>query len=153
VQTKEKWGYDWPLFPRCENTFHSGLTTVNGKILDCVNFLSEMDLIDVFTIFGIRTFYKRIGISTFLSPSGLNRGCQIFIGTTHQNVPKDHKIHQRTITCSKCIYNTKRLLNIPNFFISTPFKLYQNCYFWNENKPSGNPGLNNISWLKCFVTL
>jgi hypothetical protein len=30
--------------------------------------------------------------------------------------------------------------NIPTFSIPKPSKIYPNCDFWFENKPSGNPG-------------
>jgi hypothetical protein len=33
--------------------------------------------------------------------------------------------------------------NVPTFSISKPFKVYPNLdYFWFENKPSGNPGVD-----------
>jgi hypothetical protein len=32
--------------------------------------------------------------------------------------------------------------NVPISSIARPSKIYPNCYFWFENKPSGNPDFN-----------
>jgi hypothetical protein len=79
------------------------------------------------------------------------QGCQIFLGTTYQNVkniPNNHKIFKMATKY------TKWPQNIPNghkiyqmatkyikYTIARPSKFYPNWDFWFENMPSGNPGL------------
>jgi hypothetical protein len=50
------------------------------------------------------------------------------------------KIYQITIQYTKKPQNIARWpSNIPTSFIARPSKIYPDCEFWSENKPSGNP--------------
>jgi hypothetical protein len=53
-----------------------------------------------------------------------------------QNVPNEHKMYQ---TNTKC---TKWTQNVPNEhkMYQMDIKIYPNCHFWFENKPSGSHG-------------
>jgi hypothetical protein len=62
------------------------------------------------------------------------------------NIPKRGKIYQITtkyIKLPQNIPNGHKIdflsLNIPTSSIARPSKIYPNCDFWSENKPSGNP--------------
>jgi hypothetical protein len=66
---------------------------------------------------------------------------------TEKNMPIDPKLYQTAINY------TKWLESIPNGHIihrttsSVPgfSKMYPNCFFWFEYKPSGNPGLRFVA--------
>jgi hypothetical protein len=42
---------------------------------------------------------------------------------------------------------------IPRFSIARPTKIYPSWDFWFENKPSGNPGHLDESWVDEMITI
>jgi hypothetical protein len=74
--------------------------------------------------------------------ANVGQGCNIFLGTTNQNVenvPSDHKKYHVTIKHTKWLYAkySKWTQNIPTFSITRPYKIYPNSDCWFENMTSG----------------
>jgi hypothetical protein len=61
---------------------------------------------------------------------------------TEINTQNDHKLYQIAITYIK---QQQKLTNGREIYLKVSIpkqNIYQKWYFWYENKPSGNPGLN-----------
>jgi hypothetical protein len=85
--------------------------------------------------------------TAWLNRAGAQQGCQICLGTTHQNgenIPQGQKNRyiQMAITYTYQIAGklTEWARNIPTSFIARHSKIYPNRDFVFENVPSGNPG-------------
>jgi hypothetical protein len=73
---------------------------------------------------------------------------------TRKIIPKDHKVYQNTTKWytkrnTKYMYQmiikcTKWPIILPKFSTPRPSKIDQNCDFWYENIPSGNPVFNDL---------
>jgi hypothetical protein len=75
---------------------------------------------------------------------GRNQGCEIFLVVTYQNgkyIPKHHIYTYMEVKYTKMDLKVPKWpLYTPKFSILRPAQINQNCDFWSENMPSGNPG-------------
>jgi hypothetical protein len=98
--------------------------------------------------------FSRLLLITIQQNWSLDQGWQIFPCKAYQNskictklpqnIPNAHNIY---IRYGRTILEIFHQIYVPTFSITRTSKIYPNYYFWSENIPSGNPGLD---WLLAF---